>query len=84
MNNYTYGKGKKTRNLKIKMYNESLSKGEKKNIYIYIYIYEKKKEKANLVIPIEKKINRYAIDWSKEKTTIIAAKLQVQKVLNTK
>ena len=26
-----------------------------------------KKEKVNLVIPIEK-INRYAIDWSKEKT----------------
>ena len=26
-----------------------------------------------------KKINRYAIDWSKEKNTVIAAKLQVQK-----
>ena len=26
-----------------------------------------------------KKINRYAIDWSKEKTTVIVAKLQVQK-----
>ena len=42
-----------------------------------------KKEKANLVIPMEK-INRYAIDWSKEKNTVIAAKLQVQKVFNTK
>ena len=25
------------------------------------------------------KINRYAIDWSKEKNTVNAAKLQVQK-----
>ena len=35
---------------------------EKRNIYIL-----GKKGKANLVTPIEKKINRYAIDWSKEK-----------------
>ena len=53
-------------NSKIKIYNESLSRG--KYIYIYIYI-GGKKERANLVTPIEKKINRYAIDWSKEKKT---------------
>ena len=44
-----------------------------KNIHIL-----EKKEKSNLVIPIEK-INKYAIDWSKEKNTVIVAKLQVQK-----
>ena len=42
-----------------------------------------KKEKANLVIPIEKKIKRHAIGWSKEKTTVKAAKLQ-WKLLHTK
>ena len=49
LNNSTYGKGKKpARNSKIKIYNESLSRG---NIYIYLL---EKKEKTNLVIPIEK------------------------------
>ena len=53
LNNSTYGKGKKpASNLKIKIYNESLSRGI--YIYIYIYIEKKKKEKANLVTPIEK------------------------------
>ena len=44
--------------LKMKIYNKSLSRGK---------IYIGKKEKANLVIPIEKKIKRHAIGWSKEK-----------------
>ena len=43
-----------------------------------------KKEKANFVIPIEKKIKRHAIGWSKQKNTVRTAKLQVQKVLDTK
>ena len=50
LNNITYGKGKKpASNSKIKIYNESMSRGK----YIYICI-GKKKEKANLVTPIEK------------------------------
>ena len=54
--------------LKMKIYNESLPRG--KYIYIYIYIYILgKKEKANLVIPIKKKITRHAIVWSKVKKT---------------
>ena len=51
LNNSPYGK-KSGSDLKMKIYNESLSRGKK-----YIgkkYILEKK-EKANLVIPIEKK-----------------------------
>ena len=76
LNNSTYGKGKKNAsNSKIKIYNESLSRGEK-------YILEKKKkEKANLVTPIEKnqQIRNRLVKRKK-----IAAKLQVQKVLNTK
>ena len=64
LNNSTYGKGKKNAsNSKIKIYNKSLSREK------YIYILGKKK--ANLVIPIEKLL--------KKKTTVIAAKLQVQK-----
>ena len=42
------------------------------------YILEKK-EKANLIIPIEKKIKTHAIGGSKEKNTIRAAKLQYKK-----
>ncbi len=46
VNKSTYSKGKKTaRNSKIKIYNESLSRGKK---------LLEKKEKANLVTPIEK------------------------------
>ena len=73
LNTSAYGKGKKpASNSKIKIYNESLSWG--KNIYIG------KNKKKNLVTPIEKKINRHAIDWSKEKkNTVNAAKLQGQK-----
>ena len=65
MNNSTYGKGKKpASNSKIKIYNESLSRGKK------IYILEKKKEKKMPTLSYQlKKINRYAIDLSKEKTT---------------
>ena len=56
LNTSTYGKKKKTAsNLKIKIYNELLSRGKK------IYIYWKKKEKANLVIPIEK--NQHIRNW---------------------
>ena len=73
MNNTTYSKGKKNAsNSKIKIYNESLSRG--KNI---IYI-GKKKKRPTLSYQL-KTINRYTIDWSKEKNTVIAAKLQVQK-----
>ena len=57
--------------LKMNIYNESLSRG--KNIYW------EKKEKTDLVIPIEKKIKRPAIGWSKEKNTVSAAKLQCKK-----
>ena len=57
-------KGKKpASNSNIKIYNESLSRG---NIYIYIYIYWEKKKRPTLSHQL-KKINRYAIDWSKEK-----------------
>ena len=59
LNNRTYGKGKKpTSNSKIKIYNESLSRE--------IYIYWKKKKKRPTVSHQLKKINRYAIAWSKE------------------
>ena len=54
--------------LKMKIYNESLSRG------IYIYI-GKKKENANLVIPTEKN-KRHAIGWSKEENNVRAAKLE--------
>ena len=47
LNNSTWEE-KTPSNSKIKIYNESLSRGK------YIYIYWKKEEKANLVIPIEK------------------------------
>ena len=50
----------------MKRNNESLSRGK---IYIGKNIYWKKNEKAHLVIPIEKKIKRHAIGWSKEKKT---------------
>ena len=73
MNNSTYFKGKKpASNSKIKIYNESLSRG-KKDIYIG------KKEKANLVIPIEKKSTDMRLIGQKKKNTVIAAQLQVQK-----
>ena len=52
-------KKKKASDLKMKIYNESLSRGKK-----YILeknIYWRKKEKANLVIPIEK--NQKACNW---------------------
>ena len=48
MNNSTYGKGKRpASNLKIKIYNEALSKGK------CIYWKKKKKEKAHLITLIE-------------------------------
>ena len=46
-------------NLKMKIYNESLSRG--KNIYI-----GKKKKKANLVIPIEKNQDTQLVGQKKE------------------
>ena len=70
MKNSHFGKKKPATDLKMKIYNESLSRKK------YIYILEKK-EKANLVIAIEKK-SRHTIGWSKEKKT------SMQKVLNTK
>ena len=66
LNNSTYGKGKNPCK-KFEDKNIQRITGEKKNIYW------KKKKRANLVTPIEK-INRYAIDWSKEKTTINCCK----------
>ena len=49
--------------LKMKIYNESLSRGKilEKDIY-----WKKKEEKANLVIPIEKN-QKHAVGWPKEK-----------------
>ena len=61
---------KNASNSKIKIYNESLSRG--KNIYTYI----RKKEKTNLVIPNEK---NQQIRQKKKNPNVIAAKLQVQK-----
>ena len=61
--------------LKIKIYNESLSRGK-----IYIgkkYIFEKKKG-PTLSYQL-KKIKRHAIVWSKEKNTVRVAKLQCKK-----
>ena len=80
MNNSPYGKKKNpASDLRMKIYNESLSR--EKNIYWKIYIYWEKKEKANLVIPIEK--NQKKRNWlvKRKKNTERAAKLQV---LNTK
>ena len=53
LNNSPYGKKKPASDLKMKIYNESVSRG--KNIYW------KTKEKANLVIPIEK--NQKTRNW---------------------
>ena len=76
LNNRPYGKEKNSASdLKMKIYNESLSRGK---IYWKKYIWEKK-EKANLVITIEKKIKSHAIGWAKEKNTVRAAKLQCKK-----
>ena len=61
--------------LKMKIYNESLSRGK---LYIWKKYILEKKEKVNLVIPIEK-IKRHAIGWSKEKNTVRDAKLQCKK-----
>ena len=63
LNYSTYGKGKKpASNSKIKIYNESLSRG--KNIQ------RKKKEKANLVTLIEKKSTDMQSIGQKKKPTV--------------
>ena len=64
MSNSSYGKKKNPASaLKIKIYNESLSRGK------YIYI-GKKKEKANFVIPIEKKSKDTQLVGQKKKTPL--------------
>ena len=61
LTNNTNSKGKKPAiNWRIKIYNESMSRGK----YIYIL---KKKEKANLVIPIEKKSTNTQLIGQKKK-----------------
>ena len=57
--------------LKMKIYNESLSRG--KNIYIG------KKEKAKFVIPIEKKSKDTQLVGQKKNNTVRAAELQCKK-----
>ena len=75
-NGKKYGKKKTASDLKMKMYNESLSK---EKIYLEKYIMEKKK-KGQPCHTNWKKIKRQAIGWSKEKeNTIRAAKLQCKK-----
>ena len=63
--------------LKMKIYNESLSRG--KYILKKIYI-RKKKRNANLVIPIEKKSkDTQLVGQKRKKITFRAAKLQCKK-----
>ena len=59
-------RGKNPQVIRRQKYTTNLCLGE--NIYIYIYILEKKK-RPTLSHQL-KKINRYPINWSKEKTTV--------------
>ena len=83
MTNSTNGKGKTASNSKIKIYNKSRSRG-KMYIYVYIYIYWEKKKRPTLSYQLKK--NQQIRNWlvKRKKNTVIAAKLQVKKVLNTK
>ena len=63
LNNSPYGKKKPGKWFEDENIQRITVKGKK------IYI-GKKKEKANLIIPIEKKIKRHTIGWSKEKTLL--------------
>ncbi len=71
MNNSTDGNGKNASNSKIKIYNESLSR--RKNLYIG------KKRKGQPCHTNWKKSTDTQLTGQKKKTTVIAAKLQVQK-----
>ena len=67
----------------MKIYNVSLSRGKNTYIYIYIHIGKKEKKRPNSSYQLKKTTNTQLI-VKRKKPPEIAAKLQVQKVLNTK